>query len=178
MHYSKIPLFILLNCSVALSTYAQEHRQHGAHEHGGGQLNVAVEKNRLMLDLSLPAMNVVGFEHAVSNQVERDQVAAAANLLKHGMQLFTPSPEAQCELVDVLVESSLFEQDEHQAAEEHADFDVSYEFNCAQPEQLTALSISLFRNFAGTHHLRTQVITASGQTGGELSADNYVIELK
>jgi hypothetical protein len=178
MHYSKIPLFILLNCSVALSAYAEEHRQHGAHEHGGGQLNVAVEQNQLMLDLSLPAMNVVGFEHAVTDQVERDQVTAAADLLKQGMQLFTPSPAAKCELVDAQVESSLFAQGENQPVEEHADFDVSYEFNCAQPEQLKALTLSLFKNFAGTHHLRMQVITATGQTGGELSAENNVINLK
>jgi hypothetical protein len=178
MHYCKIPLLMLLGSSVAFSAYAEEHRQHGSHEHGGGQLNVAVEQNRLMIELSLPAMNVVGFEHAVSNQSERDQVAAAANQLKQGMRLFRPSPAAKCELLDVQVESSLFAHDENQATEEHADFDVSYEFNCAQAAQLKALSVSLFKIFPATHHLRAQVITDTGQTGGELSADKNVVEFK
>jgi hypothetical protein len=186
MRYSKITVLMLLNLSVALSAFAEEHRQHGTHEHGAGLLNVAVEKNQLMLELSLPAMNVVGFEHPASNQTEQDQLTHAVKLLSEGMQLFYPGPEAKCVLVHVEVESALIADSVDQHADEHgdehsnahADFDVFYEFNCAQPSQLKTLTLSIFERFAGTQHLRAQVITGMGQSAAELTADNNIINLK
>jgi hypothetical protein len=190
MLFPKITLIMLLNCAVVSAAFAQEHRQHGTHEHGAGQLNIAVEKNQLMLELSLPAMNVVGFEHPASNQTERDQLRRAANLLRKGVQLFSPSPAAKCVQVDVQLESALIVDSKDQHVEEHgdehgdehanahADFDVSYEFNCSQPSQLTALTLSLFEQFAGTQHLRAQVITGMGQSAAELTADNNIVNLK
>ncbi len=202
MHYSKITLLLVMACSSA-SALAQEHRQHGAHEHGGGQLNVALEKNTLMVDLSLPAMNVVGFEHAAKNQHEKDQLEHAETLLKDGVRLLQPSPAGQCELLSVTIESKLLDHEhdgmesdhaeehekdgmeadhadehEHHADEEHADFDVSYEFDCKQADRLEQLALSLFRQFPGTQHLEAQVITATLQTGTELSADNNILNLK
>ncbi len=186
MRYSKITLLMLMNCAVASVAFAEEHRQHGAHEHGGGQLNVAIEKNQMMLELSLPAMNVVGFEHPANNQAERDQVTHAAELLSDGMLLFSPSAAAKCVLVDAQVESALITDSADQHAEEHvdehenehADFDASYEFDCAQPAQLKTLTLSLFERFAGTQHLRAQVITGAGQSAAELTVDDNIIKLK
>jgi hypothetical protein len=190
MRYSKIILCLWLSIA-STSIYAEEHRQHGAHEHGSGQLNVAVEDQQLMVELSMPAMNVVGFEHAPDNASEQQQVEKAATLLKDGTLLFAPSPAGACKLVDVVVESALLQQGhEHKADNagheqehqheggEHADFDVSYEFNCAHPEQLSELTLSLFRSFPATQHLRTQVISKARQSGGEVNAQNHVINLK
>lgn len=193
MHYSRNTLLSLIIASAASTAFAQEHRQHDAHEHGGGQLNVALEKNQLMVDLSLPAMNVVGFEHPASNQQEKDQLTRAQLLLKDGVSLMGPSPTAGCKLLNVTVESMLLEDDQEHAAMqsahtddaehhdgegEHADFDVSYEFDCKQPAELSQLSLSLFSQFPGTQHLEAQVITPTLQTGAELSADNPVVKLK
>ena len=193
MQYPKIPLLLMIACLAASSAMAQEHRQHGAHEHGGGLLNVALEKNTLMVELSLPAMNVVGFEHPATNQTEENQLEQAETLLKDGVGLLGPSPAAQCELVSVTVESKLLdhehghdgmekdhadEQGHDHADEAHADFDVSYEFDCKQVGKLKQLSLSLFKHFPGTQHLETQLITATLQTGTELDADGNILKLK
>jgi hypothetical protein len=201
MHYSKILLLMLLGSSVALSAYAEEHRQHGAHEHGGGQLNVAVEQNRLMIELSLPAMNVVGFEHAAKNQTEKEQLAQAVTLLKDGASLMAPSTDAGCKLVTATVESALLDDEHghdemdsakhdesgaentddhehHHDAAEHADFDVSYEFDCKQAAKLDQLTLSLFKQFPGTKHLETQLITEMRQGGAELTAESNILNLK
>ncbi|MCW8944748.1 MAG: DUF2796 domain-containing protein [Sedimenticola sp.] len=180
-----VAALFLLTCSAATPIHAEEHRHHEAHAHGGGQLNVAVEQNTLMIDLSLPAMNIVGFEHPASNENERDQVARAADLLRDGKGLFVPTPEAKCALVRSEVESALLENLEHHDdaghngdAREHADFEITYEFNCETPSQLYTLTLWLFERFPGTHHLRTQVITPSGQVGAELTPEKSILNLK
>lgn len=189
MRNTDIAVLFLLACSAAAPIQAQEPRHHEAHEHGGGQLNVAVEQNSLMIDLSLPAMNVLGFEHPAHDQSERDQITRAADLLRNGMELFVPTPAAKCVLTLVEVESALLgnaehhddaagHEEEHEHEEEHADFDVSYQFNCEVPSQLQRLTLGLFERLPGTHHLRTQVITPGGQTGVELTDENPVLELK
>jgi len=37
------------------------HRQHGAHQHGHGTLQVALDGEELVAELRVPAVNVVGF---------------------------------------------------------------------------------------------------------------------
>ena len=178
MRNCKKYLALCLAIAWAASVQAEEHRQHGAHEHGAGQLNVVVENNKLMIELSLPAMNVVGFEHPATTTKERELLSQAATWLRDGNAMFAPSEAAHCKLVNAELESALLDDAMHEPAEEHADFDVSYEFDCAQPERLAALSARLFQRFPGTQHLRTQVISATAQSGGEIDADNPVIELK
>lgn len=178
MRYSEIAVSILLSCGTASASFAEEHRQHGAHEHGGGQLNVAVEQKSLMIDLSLPAMNIVGFEHPANDDKERSLVAQAADQLRDGMRLFVPSPAAKCTQTRSDVKSALLGNADDDEEAGHADFDVDYEFSCAEPSQLSALTLSLFERFPATQHLRAQVITPAGQTGAELSAGNNRLELK
>ena len=60
-----------------------------------------------MIDLSLPAMNVVGFEHTARNKKQRRQISQAADRLRDGEKLFAPSPAAKCSLLHADVESDL-----------------------------------------------------------------------
>lgn len=175
MRYPELALLLIIGSSSAASVLAEEHRQHGVHEHGGGQLNIALEKNTLMIELSLPAMNVVGFEHPYNNEQQHKQVTDAVANLRDGLRLFSPSKAANCNLSKVEVETALLDTSGH--AEEHADFDASYEFNCSHPAQLKALELSLFQQFPGTQQLEVQLITAEHQTGKELHAENPVIRL-
>ncbi|WP_186297584.1 DUF2796 domain-containing protein [Sedimenticola selenatireducens] len=179
MRYSKITLLLLLTFGMVLSVHSEENRQHGVHEHGGGQLNVVVEKNTLMMDLSIPAMNVVGFEHPARNDDEQKQLEHSSDLLRDGSRIFMPSPSAKCVLEQVKIESALLETHaNHDAEEGHADFDVSYLFACAEPMQLKSLTLTLFKMFPLTEHLQVQMITPAGQTGTELESDNPILNLQ
>ena len=196
MRNPDMAVLFLLTCCTAIPVHAEVHRHHKAHEHGTGHLNVAVDQNTLMIDLSLPAMDVVGFEHPVNNEEERGQVAHATRLLQDGIQLFAPTPAAKCVLVRSEVESVLLENEAHHEHDEkhddeehehdgkhekehaHADFDVSHEFNCESPAQLNALTLSLFEHFSATHRLRVQMITPTNQGGTELTPDKRILNLK
>ncbi|OMH26638.1 DUF2796 domain-containing protein [Motiliproteus sp. MSK22-1] len=191
----------LLTCASVSSAIAEERRQHDVHEHGGGLLNVAIEKNKLLIDLSMPAMNIAGFEHIPTNQDERGKVEWATMWLEDGLRLFNPSPAANCKLIHAKVDSALLEDKNHHDdstpdvenhksheehhhdelkpdEEDHADFDIEYEFNCAEPKHLSELRLALFEVFPGALHLRTQAVTATDQLSVELNAENNILKLK
>ncbi|MBF0470249.1 MAG: DUF2796 domain-containing protein [Gammaproteobacteria bacterium] len=175
----------------ATAAHADDHedhsRYHDAHEHGVAQLNIAQEGNTLHLELETPAMNVVGFEHMPSNEQQIAAVNSAVMQLKLGDQLFLFPAAARCLLLQAEVSSGLLEhavehkdehedkhghEDEHEgeeASEKHADFDVSYQFRCEQPEQLNTLTAAWFTHFPATEELAVQMITDRGQKSFHLT---------
>ena len=42
----------------------EDHRELGPHVHGHGTLNIAIEDKRVSMELEVPGMDIVGFEHA------------------------------------------------------------------------------------------------------------------
>ena len=57
-------------------------RDHDAHEHGPATLTVVQEGHDLHLSFNSPAMDIVGFEHAPSNDAERAKIANAKKTLE------------------------------------------------------------------------------------------------
>ena len=60
---------------IALPAWAAQaqHRELGPHQHGHGTLNIAIEGERVSMELDVPGADIVGFEHAASTA---DQKAA------------------------------------------------------------------------------------------------------
>jgi hypothetical protein len=92
--------------------------QLGVHEHGHGQLNLALEQQQLVLELTAPAADIVGFEHDAATDAEKAQLAAAQDKLRQADALFSLAPAAGCRLEKVeLIE----DKDEH--GHDHKDHD-------------------------------------------------------
>ena len=62
---------------VAFAASDEQHREHEAHEHGHGTLDIVVEGEELAIELRIPAVNVVGFEHAPRDEAEREAIRKA-----------------------------------------------------------------------------------------------------
>ncbi|RLU00008.1 MAG: DUF2796 domain-containing protein [Ketobacter sp.] len=176
---------------IALPVVAAEsgHRQHGAHVHGVGRADVALDGNRLMLELSIPAHDLVGFEHAPATEQEHKTLEAAVARLRNGLSLFVPNPEAQCSQTQVDVKSALLEadqhhedhhdEDHHEAHEEsHADFTLFYQFECQDGKQLKQLGFEIFQDFSGVSSLSVQFIGPSGQQGMKATSQQSVLNLQ
>jgi hypothetical protein len=84
--------------SVALP--AQIERQHDAHVHGAAEGNLVLEDTRLRLELEIPGVNLVGFEHAPRNDDQRKLLGHTLSLLERGDWLLT-DPRGQCSLKSV-----------------------------------------------------------------------------
>jgi len=100
-----------------------EHREHEAHEHGHGTLDIVVEGEELVIELRIPAVNVVGFEHAPKDDAEREAVRQALVPFGDAASLFVLPAEAECEVEEAEAAIvSMDHEDEHEG-EEHADSD-------------------------------------------------------
>lgn len=186
MHNPVSPLILmslLATASGAIS--AGEHREHGAHVHGTAHLDIALEGDALAVELTTPAANLLGFEHAPENDDQRARLREVTGLLQDGPALFTLPPDARCAQESAAVESELLEDGHHHEAGEahhhgeageedhvHADFHVSYRFHCEAVSALTHMDVNLFTHFPATEKLEVQLITPARQTGVELTPGN------
>ena len=113
---------VLLACT-AFAASDDERREHEAHEHGHGTLDIVVEGEELVIELRIPAVNVVGFEHAPKDDAEREAVRQALVPFGNATSLFVLSAEADCEVEEAEAAiSSMGHEDEHEG-EGHGDGD-------------------------------------------------------
>lgn len=79
---------------------SHEHRELGAHVHGRGTFNVAIEGNRVALELRAPGMDIVGFESKPASDVQKTAVEQAKAALAKPLELFAPPAGAACVVAD------------------------------------------------------------------------------
>lgn len=103
------------------ATAADGHRELGAHEHGSGNLNIAVEGTSVALELEAPGADIVGFEYAAKSADDRAAIDAAIARLAQPLELFLVPSEAACTVVDARVALIGEDEEDHAHDEEHAD---------------------------------------------------------
>jgi uncharacterized protein DUF2796 len=185
--------------------HAQQ-RQAGAHEHGRGTLNIAVEGSRLSVELEAPGADIVGFEHKAKTQKQKAAVAAAKKQLAAPQELFELPVAAGCALKEAKV---AFEaEDDHghdhgakhhagkghgptdgakgggkgstkegHADDEHSVFTAEYTFDCKAPANLTTIGFGYFKAFAGAQKLDVTVIGPKQQNSFQVNRANPRIDL-
>lgn len=165
-----------LSIGLASAQAEEAFTEHHAHEHGAATLEVATEGKQLLIALDSPAANVLGFEHAPRTAAEIKAVAQATAALGRGAAIFTPSPAAQCKLNSVKMGAPQWDAKQNSSAE-HADYEVSYRFNCAQPAALTGLGINFSGIMSSATRLRAAVVTPKAQFQRDLTAGKSELKL-
>ncbi|TVQ40996.1 MAG: DUF2796 domain-containing protein [Wenzhouxiangella sp.] len=98
---SKLILTAALSLSLGLAAatpgLAQIERQHGAHVHGVATGNLAQDGPDFRLELEIPGINLVGFEHAPRTEAQQQSLDAALDLLNRGEWLVMDG-RGQCEI--------------------------------------------------------------------------------
>jgi hypothetical protein len=181
---------------------AAQERQLGAHEHGRGTLNIALEGSRLSMELEVPGADIVGFEHEATTAKQKSAVEAAKQQLAAPQRLFELPAAAGCVLKEAKVGIEA-EDHEHgqeakdhdaardatkgdaaqdQEAKEHAEhghsaFQAEYAFDCKAPASLTTIGFGYFKAFAGAQKLDVTVVTPKQQTKFEVSRAKPSIDL-
>ena len=166
------------SCILAVAPSTAEQRQLGAHEHGAAALNVAVSDSTLSIEFTAPAVNLIGFEHTATTEDQVQAIAQAEELLASGRVLGLPE-SAQCELTASNVEHETegeHADDDHEKEHEgeeksHSEFHALLTYDCQNIEALTHIDVEIFLLFPGNKEIHTQVITTTGQSGGELTPD-------
>ena len=84
----------------ALSATAADKRELGAHEHGVGALNIAVEGATILMELEAPGADIVGFEHPAESAEDKGKIKAALEVLEKPLQLITLPTAAGCAVTE------------------------------------------------------------------------------
>lgn len=187
----KTPITTLsIACALALSSTVALTAE--PHVHGAGMLQGVLEGGSLNLDLRLPSINVVGFEHTPRTAKHKEAVKKAAALLQESSKLLTPSGDAQCTATSAKVDSELLQQPQQDAEhdkhgkhekhphadnEMHSDFEVSYRFDCRRPEALKQIQVLLFQQLPKLEQLEVEMVTPAGQRSQRLTPTQATITL-
>jgi len=175
-----------------------------AHEHGVAKVDVAIEGGKLTVALQSPLDSLLGFERAPRTDAERKAAADMLARLRSGGALFKADAAAQCTLSKAEVTAPVLDAankapvtgatakatetgatakatDTGTAAKategDHADLDASYEYTCAQPQQLRTLELGLFDAFKRMQRIEVQVAGAQGQSKVTLKRPARTVKL-
>ena len=172
---------------------SESSREHGSHAHGEGVLEVALDGEELVMALRIPAVNVVGFEHAATNPEQRRQISDAITRFSKGGTLFAPSEVARCEFEHARVELAGMsggdgkpdskhsydhgKKHDHEADDGHSELSAEYHFHCHSPERLTAIQVDVFKQLLDAESIDAHVVTAGYQGSTELTPDRTTVKV-
>lgn len=198
---SKHILALVIGLSLSTAANADEYRQHGAHVHGHVEFNIAQDGKDLLVEITAPGADVVGFEHAPENEQQEQALKQAIATLEDSNTLFAINAQANCDIEEAYVNHNLStphedhdhsehghdeheHHDGHDAHHEehenggHGEFSVQYRFSCDQVNQLSHIQTDWFNQFPTTESINVNIFTDTMQSAIKLSKDNSQIVIK
>ena len=176
-----------------------------AHVHGQSELAIAMEGEKLEIQFTSPAMNLLGFEHKASTPKDLLVIENTASVLRQHETLFLFSG-GRCDHVKTSIElSGLLESTDHEYAHQqgstehkhddehkkeheeheehtqnnnHSDVVVNYQYRCENIAQLPAITVELFEAFPGIHKMNAVWIKPIRQGAVTLTPNHRVVEFR
>ena len=189
---------IALAALTANAALANETRQLDAHEHGVGQLDIAVDGAQIAMELHAPGADIVGFEYAATSAEDHAKVDAAVATLARPLDLFTLPATAGCSVVQASAELESEEahadhsdayddhaeedhdeegHEDHAEEAGHTEFHAKYLLNCADPAAASMITFAYFNAFPNALELEVQLITDKGSNAFEVERDAPTLDL-
>jgi hypothetical protein len=188
---------VLLAAAIPSSAIS-EHREHGTHEHGVAEFNIALAEATVTLELHSPAYNIFGFEHSPNTAEQQQAVTERLATLKKATALFEFDPKAACVLLTTDIqnpfetakankasaESHEHDAESHEHAEshepdeaEHTDIELTYRYRCS--EAVNSLDIQgLLTQFPYFDTLKVQWVSDTQQSAQTVTKKNSRIQFK
>ncbi len=201
-----LPTFAIL--ALASPVLAEETRQLDSHEHGVGELNIALDGTTISMEFHAPGADIVGFEYEAESAEDRAAIDAAVAILAKPQELFVLPAAAECTVVQASAElESEEEHDEHHdehddhadgdkhdddhdehaeddhdheehAEASHTEFHAEYVLNCATPSAIDEISFAYFDAFENARELEVQIVSDSGAKAFEVERDQPTLDLR
>ncbi len=166
---------------------AEETRQVDKHEHGMGELNIAVEGSTIEFEFMIPGADIIGFEYVAKSDEDIAKIDQALKTFDDYTNIFTLPNNSLCQLSGQKV--ALKEEDEHdehddhdehdehdeQAEENHNEFYAKYSFECGNINAIKEVKFPYFANFTNSGELEVQFISNMGSTSFEVEGDEPLI---
>ena len=142
---------------------------HGAraHVHGEVELGIAIEGPAIVIEMRTPLDNLVGFERAPRNDVEKNTVDQTLARLRAADHLFRIDPAGNCKLGPVTLDAPVLGTglpvSPSARKDEHAEMLASFAFNCTAAERVKFIELDLFQAFPRMRQIDAEIATAEGQ---------------
>ncbi len=176
--------YSLLMSSIITVAAAEETRQVDKHEHGVGELNIAVESSAINLEFMIPGADITGFEYEAKSDSDIALVNAALSKFENFQNIFILPDSSNCDLVDA--EIGINQEDDHNDHDEHDDhedeshneFVAHYSFSCRNVKEIDRIDFPYFTTFPSSGELEIQFVSEAGSTSFEVEGDEPFIDLK
>lgn len=123
----------LLVFAPTLAFASGESRELGAHEHGSGALNIAVEGTRVAMEFEAPGADIVGFEYAAESDADRAAIDTAISDLARPLDWFVFPPTAGCAVIEASVALvGEDDHDDHEHEHDHAEDDDDHDEHASE----------------------------------------------
>ncbi|MBF4283102.1 DUF2796 domain-containing protein [Vibrio anguillarum] len=133
------PMFIqrklALSIGLILSTPAlanEEFRQHEAHVHGHVEFNIAQDGQDLLIEITAPGADVVGFEHAPQNDEQQQRLNKVLEQFSHADGIFQLPAPAKCHLEESRIAHTLNSEHHDHDHDHHEKHDDKHQDKDAQ----------------------------------------------
>ena len=189
---------LILSAMISVAA-AEETRQVDKHEHGVGELNIAIEGSSINLEFMIPGADIVGFEYKAKSDEDISLVNTALTKFDDFSNIFTIPNAANCNLVEAEIainqgddhddeHEEHDEHDEHDEHEEHEheehgeethnEFVAHYSFTCGNVKEIDRINFTYFTTFPNSGELEIQFVSEMGSTSFEVEGDEPFINLK
>lgn len=179
---------VVVTLGLGSAIAAEPNREQGAHQHGHGRFNMAIEKGTVSIELEAPGSDIVGFEHPPKTAAEKKAVEAAKAQLKDALKLFGLPKDAGCRVTktDIDVHGAGDDHKHDHGAHDrgakdakappakadetppaHTEFHAQYTLTCSKPSAITGLDFAFFAAFPGAQELEVVAISDKGQVKAE-----------
>jgi hypothetical protein len=157
-------LALLLTLAVALHAQPKkEKRSAGAHEHGAGKLDIAMEGLKGKWEWEIPMESLTGFEHQAKSAADKKKVADAEQTIRTKIGAMSLLPAAAGCAITV----SGVEVAQHG---NHSEMHTHGAITCKKP--LTGdVTFAFGKFFPGIHSIKVQFVSDTVQTGAEIEHD-------
>lgn len=146
----------------------------GAHQHGQGQLQLAMAGQQVELRFVSPAHNLLGFEHNARTAEQQAQVETVVRWLSDTPLIDTPA--STCTIESVRVQTGMDGSDHDHATEhsaQHSDFEVNQELDCPGLDPAGSLTTPLPDRFPGLDRLDIAWTGPGGQGAARLTGGDH-----
>jgi len=150
----------------------EEHREHGAHQHGSAELSVAFDGPTGHVEFKSPSDSIVGFEHSAKTPADLKTKELAFKKFEGNIaEMVSFEKSLDCKFKTEKLEMTA-------DSARHSDTIANFSVKCLKSPAGTKLSFHFQKYFSKLKDIDAQILIDAVQKSAEIKANNTVIELK
>ena len=170
MKIATASLLVILSLTAAAE---DEHRHHGAHNHGSATASLAFDGVNGRLEFKSPSESIFGFEHEAKTDKDKKTQAAGLSTLENKIaQIVVFDSKLNCQFTKDKIEVV------KEANENHSDTSASFNISCKKTPIGSHITFFFQKFFPKLHDVDLQILADSVQKSAEAKSNGMQVELK